>query len=557
MTNASQNTDNSSIPDAVFQPRRRRSLQLVWIIPIIAAIIGASLAIKAYVERGSVITITFPNGEGLEPGKTKIKYKEVQIGEVKGIAIAKDRSHVVVTAELTREADAFLLDDTRFWVVRARITGGNVSGLGTLMGGSYIGVDVGTSTVRKSSFKGLDRPPVVTMDVPGRQFVLRAKDIGSLDIASPLFYRRMQVGEIVAYDLDKDGSGVTLKVFVRAPFDQYVKPNTTFWQASGIDVSLDANGVKVTTESMVSIMLGGISFQTPDDRSDIPPAIVNSTFTLFSSKEEALKRPDTVVESYIMVFKESVRGLSVGAPVDLRGVTVGEVSKINVELDPQRNNVAMPVEIQFYPERLRAHYRNKLQQGKPVATRELLNSLVAHGFRAQLKSGNLLTGQLYVALDFFPKAAAAKIDWSKTVPELPTVAGSMEQFQALLMQIVNKIDKLPMEELAGDARQAFKTLDATLKNADQLLKSVDSAIVPEAKSVLSDVRKSFDDVRGTLAEARKTMGGAQQSLSADAPLQKDLREALREMNRAGQSLRGLADYLERHPESLIWGKKEK
>ncbi|MDD2897249.1 MAG: MlaD family protein [Desulfuromonadaceae bacterium] len=557
MIDESQNPDFSTIPDAVYQPRRRRRLQLVWIIPIVAALIGASLAIKSYVERGPVITISFPNGEGLEPGKTKIKYKEVQIGEVKGIAIAKDRSHVVVTAELTREAERFLVADTRFWVVRARITGGNVSGLGTLVGGSYIGVDVGTSAVRNSTFKGLDRPPVVTMDVPGRQFVLHAKDIGSLDISSPLFYRRMQVGEIMAYELDKDGSGVTLNVFVRAPFDQYVKPNTTFWQASGIDISLDANGVKVTTESMLTIMLGGISFQTPEDRFDAPPAQANSVFTLFSSKEEALKRPDTVVENYVLVFKESVRGLAVGAPVDLRGVTVGEVSKINLELDPQRKQFSMPVEIQFYPERLQARYRSTSQQRKPVATRELLNSLVEHGFRAQLRSGNLLTGQLYVALDFFPKAATAKMDWSKPVPEFPTIAGSMEQFQASLMQIVNKIDKLPMEELAGDTRQAIKTLDTTLKNTDQLLKNVDAVLVPEARSMLTEIRKSLDDVRSTLAEARKTMGGAQQTLSADAPLQKDLREALREMNRAGQSLRGLADYLERHPESLIWGKKEK
>jgi paraquat-inducible protein B len=417
------------------------------------------------------------------------------------------------------------------------------------MGGSYIGVDAGTSAIRKNAFSGLDRPPVVTMNAPGRQFVLHAKDIGSLDIASPLYFRRVQVGEVVAHELDKNGAGVTLKVFVRAPFDQYVKTNTTFWQASGVDITLDANGVKVTTESMLSILLGGISFQTPEDRSDAPPAQANSVFNLFSSKEEALKRPDTVVENYVLVFKESVRGLPIGAPVDLRGVTVGEVSKINVELDPRRKEFSMPVEIQFYPDRLRAHYRNKSQQGKTVTSRELLNSLVEHGFRAQLRSGNLLTGQMYVALDFFPKAVVAKMDWNKPVPEFPTIAGSMEQFQASLMQIVNKIDKLPMEELAGDARQAIKTLDATLKNADQLLRNVDAVIVPEARSMLTDVRTSLDEVR-------KTLAGAKQTLSADAPLQKDLREALREMNRAAQSLRGLGDYLEQHPESLIWGKKE-
>jgi paraquat-inducible protein B len=556
MTDSPQLPDFPEVPDAVVERRHLRSSQLIWIIPIVAAIIGISLAVKSYVERGPVITITFKSGEGMESGKTKIKYKDVQIGEVKSIAIAKDRSHIVVTAELSKEAEGLLVEDTQFWVVRARISGGGVSGLGTLMGGSYIGVDAGTSSERRDKFNGLERQPVISMDVPGRQFVLHTQDIGSLDVASPLFYRRMQVGEVVAYELDKDGKGVTLKVFVRTPYDRHVKANTMFWHASGIDITFDANGVKVNTESMASILLGGISFQSPEDKLDAPPAAANSTFTLFASKEEALKRPDTVVETYVLVFTESVRGLPIGAPVDLRGVTVGEVSKISVELDPQRKKFSMPVEVKFYPERLRARYSKKTRQGNSMGSRELLGALVEHGFRAQLRSSNLLTGQLYVALDFFPKATPAKIDWSKSIPEFPAVAGSMEQFQTTLMQIVQKLEKMPLEELAVDARQAIQNFDTTLKSADKLLRNVDAAIVPEARSMLLDVRKSLEDVRKTLDEARKTLGEAKQTLSSEAPLQLDLRETLREMGRAAQSLRMLGDYLERNPEALIRGKKE-
>ncbi|MBI5485115.1 MAG: MCE family protein [Deltaproteobacteria bacterium] len=534
------------IPDAIVERRRRRTSQLIWIIPIIAAIIGISLAVKSYLGRGPVITITFKSGEGLEAGKTRIKYKDVQVGLVKSIAIARDRSHVVVTAELSKEAEPLLVEDTRFWVVRARISGGSISGLSTLMGGTYIGLDAGKSLEDQYDFIGLERPPVVSMDVPGRQFVLRARDIGSLDIATPLFYRRMQVGEVVAYELDKDGKGVTLKVFIRAPYDSYVKVNTMFWHASGIDISIDGSGVKVNTESMASILLGGIAFQSPEDRQDAAPADANSVFTLFADKEEAIKRPDTVVENYLLVFAESVRGLPIGAPVDLRGVTVGEVSKINVELDPQRKQFSMPVEIKFYPERLKARYRSKSQH--TMSTRELLNALVANGFRAQLRTGNLLTGQLYVALDFFPKAPPAKMDWSKSPPEFPTAVGSMEQFQTALMQIVQKLEKVPLEELAGDARQTVQSLDGTLKSADNLLKNVDAAIVPEARALMTDVRKSLEDLR-------KTLGEAKQTLSSEAPFQLDLRETLREISRAAKSLRVLGDYLERNPEALLRGKK--
>ena len=555
MIDSSEKPEFSDIPEAVSEPKRRFSIQLVWIIPIVAAIIGLSLAVKSYMDRGETITITFKTGEGMEVGKTKIKYKDVQIGEVKELAIAKDRSHVVVTAELSKDARGLLVKDTRFWVVRARISGGSVSGLSTLIGGSYIGVEAGTSIESRDEFIGLETQPAVSMDMPGRQFVLHSVDIGSLDTSSPIFYHRMQVGHVIATELDRDGKGVTIKAFIRAPFDQYVKTNSIFWHASGVDLTLDASGVKINTESMVSILLGGIAFNTPQDQLETSPANSNSVFTLFPNKDEALKHAETV-ETYLLVFKESVRGLAVGAPVDLRGVTVGEVSKIKVALDPLNSEISIPVEIQFYPERLRAQYRNKSRPVKTPDSRALLDALVATGFRAEVKSGNLLTGQLFVALDFFPKAPPAKIDWSTTPPKFPTVPGSMDQLQKKLMQIVQKIEKIPFEELAGDARKTIQSLDSTLKSAEKLLNNVDGAVIPEARSALLEARHSLEDVRKTLGEARKTLNGANQVLANDAPVQLDLRETLREVSRAAQSLRVLGDYLEQHPESLIRGKRE-
>ena len=550
MTDTNEKPEISGIPDAISEPKRRFSVQLVWIIPIIAALIGLSIGVKSFMDRGQMITIIFNTGEGMEAGKTKIKYKDVQIGEVKGLAISKDRAHVIVTAEMYKDAKGLLVKDTRFWVVRARISGGNVSGLGTLIGGSYIGVDAGTSTEGRENFIGLETPPVVSMDEPGRQFVLRADDVGSLDTASPIFYRRMQVGQVIATELDRDGKGVTVKVFVRAPFDQYVKSNTIFWHASGIDLNLSASGVKINTESMVSILLGGISFQTPEERLQGPPAPPNSVFPLFATRDEAAKHVETV-ETFVLIFKESVRGLAVGAPVDLRGVTVGEVTKIDVALDPKHSEFSIPVQIQFYPERLRAQAQNGSQ-----GSRELLDSLVSHGFRAQIKSGSLLTGQLYISLDFLPKARPAKIDWSTNPPAFPTIPGSMEQLQKNLIQIVQKIEKLPLEDLAGDARKTIQSLDATMKSAEKLLRNVDATLIPEARTALVEARQSLEDVRKTLGEARKTLGGANQALSSDAPVQMDLRETLREVSRAAQSLRVLGDYLEQHPEALIRGKKE-
>jgi paraquat-inducible protein B len=560
MTDTPEHNPLSDIPEAVSEPKRRYSIQLVWIIPIVAALVGLSIAVKTFVDRGDTITITFKTGEGMEAGKTKIKYKDVQIGEVKGLAIAPDRSHVVVTAEMSRDARGLLVQDTRFYVVRARISGGNVSGLGTLIGGSYIGLDAGTSGERRSEFAGLETPPAVSMDVPGRQFVLHADNVGSLDASAPVFFRRMQVGHIIDTELDRDGKGVTIRAFIRAPFDQYVKTNSVFWHASGVDVTLNASGVRVNTESLVSVLLGGIAFQTPEERLEVPVARPNAVFTLFATRDEALKRAESS-ESYTMVFHESVRGLAVGAPVDLRGVTVGEVTRIDVALNTSNSDIAIPVEIRLYPERMRAQ-RNAAKV-RPLASQDLLDSLVSHGFRGEIKSGSLVTGQLYIALDFFPKAKQASIDWSASPPRFPTVPGSMGELQKQLMRIVQKFENVPMEELGGDARKTIQSLDTTLKSADKLLRNVDQAVVPEARSALVEAKKSLEEVRSTLGElrntlgdARTTLGGANKVLAPDAPLQLDLRDALKEVSRAAQSLRVLSDYLELHPESLVRGKQE-
>jgi len=540
MSDMQQEPELNDIPEAVPEPRKRISLQLVWLIPIVAAIIGGTLVVKTYLRKGPTITISFKTGEGLEAGKTKVKYKDVEVGLVKDVTIAKDITHVIATVELKKEVTPYLVEDTKFWVVRPRISGGGITGLGTRMGGSYIGVDVGRSKQPQRAFTGLEAAPVVAMDVPGTRFQLHSVDLGSLDIGSPVYFRRIQVGQVVSYELDKDGKGVTFKVFVAAPYDKYVRANTRFWNASGVDLTMDANGLKLDTQSLMSILIGGIAFQTLDESGEAPPSSANTAFTLFATRDEAMKNRDTISQSFVMIFKETVRGLSPGAPVDFRGLTVGEVSGIHVAHDARTKEVNMLVEMRIYPERLRSRVVGAVPD--PKEYRAVLNEMVAHGLRAQLTSGNLLTGQLIVALDFFPNAPKAKVNWVTNPPQFPTTPGSLVELQATLMQIAKKLEKLPLDETVADVRKALQSLDVTLKDADKLVQRMNAEVVPE--------------VRMTMEEARKTLGAAKQTLSADAPLQQDLRETLRALARTAQSLRVMTDYLERHPESLIRGKQE-
>jgi paraquat-inducible protein B len=547
MSEIQQEPELYDIPEAVPEPGKRFSLQLVWLIPIVAAIIGGTLVVKTYLQKGPTITITFKTGDGLEAGKTRIKYKDVEVGLVKDVTIARDITHVIATVELKKEVTPYLVEGTRFWVVRPRISGGGITGLGTLMGGSYIGVDVGRSKQPQRTFTGLEAAPAVAMDVPGSRFQLHSPDLGSLDIGSPLYFRRIQVGQVVSYELDKDGKGVNFKVFVAAPYDKHVRANTRFWNASGVDLTMDAGGLKLDTQSLMSILIGGIAFQTLDEGGEAAPTGANTAFTLFANRDEAMKNRDTISQSFVMIFKESVRGLSPGAPVDFRGLTVGEVSGIHVARDAHAREVNMLVEMRIYPERLRSRVVGAVPDPKEYSA--ILNEMVVHGLRAQLTSGNLLTGQLIVALDFFPNAPQAKVDWAANPPRFPTTPGSLVELQATLMRIVKKLEKLPLDEVVGDVRQTVQTLDATLKNADRMIRKVDKDIMPEMQMTLEEARK-------TLEEGRKTLGAAKQALSADAPLQQDLRVTLRELARTAQSLRVLTDYLERHPESLIRGKQE-
>jgi len=535
-------TRDPDIPEAVHAPKRRWSLSFVWLIPIVAVAVGAWLAIKAIQEKGPTITISFKTAEGLEAGKTKIKYKNVDVGEVKQIVLSPDRSGVIVSAELAKQADKHLVEDTRFWVVRARVGAGGVSGLGTLFSGAYIGVDLGKSSKPRRDFVGLEIPPIVTGDTPGRQFILHSPDLASLDITSPVYFRRVPVGEIVAHSLDENGKGVTFKIFVNSPFDQYITPHTRFWNASGIDVTMDATGIKVETQSLVSVIAGGITFETPEESTSEPPAQQDTEFTLFTNRTAALKPPDLEVVPAVLYFSESLRGLSIGAPVDFNGIVLGEVKAISAEYSPATKSIVFPVDVVLYPERLRARAKGTLTKPTDAERRARMDALIAAGVRAQLKTGNLLTGQLFIAFDFFPNAPKVKIDWTKSPPEFPTVPGGLAALQVMLQQLAHKIDRVPLEKIAADLRVTLQTLNRTLESTDKLVKQLDKDVTPVA--------------RGALEDARKTLTAAEHTLATDSPMAHEMREALRELTRAARTLRVLGDFLERHPESLIRGKKE-
>jgi paraquat-inducible protein B len=515
MTNqAPEQSPGEGIPEAVVTARS--GISIVWLIPIVAALIGAWVAYSAFSDVGPTITITFETAEGLVAGKTKVKYKDVDVGLVQDVELGEDLKTVNVTAQMHKGAKKYLTETTRFWVVRARITAGSVSGLDTLLAGAYLGMDPVNGGEFVNEYKGLEKQPVVTTDRPGKNFLLKARRLGSLSVGAPIYFRQIRVGEVVSYELADDNQSIDFKVFINEPHHLQVTENTRFWNASGLDVSLTAAGINVEMESAISLLVGGIAFEVPDHEQPGEAVDENSVFTLFGSHKLALEKITTIKERSLLYFDGSVRGLSKGAPVEFRGIEIGQVIDIDARYDSKTGKFVIPVLIEIEPEKL----GDRLKEVPTLEERlSQLEKLTELGLRAQLKTGNLLTGQLYVDLDFYPDLPRQDVTLSGKYPQILTIPTSLDEITRGVKALLVKLDRFPIDQLGNDLTKSLASLNKAIKQAEGTLKTVDRMFAP------------------------------------NAPLPQELQQALQELTAATRSLRVLADYLERHPEALLKGKE--
>jgi paraquat-inducible protein B len=552
-----ENVNSGDLPKATVVRKTGRRISVVWAIPILAAVVAIGIFVQFLLNEGPTITIDFKAAEGIEVGKTFIKYKDVNIGQVTAVQLSEDYSKVTITAKIAKSAAGLMVQDARFWVVSPRVTLSGVSGLGTLLSGSYIGFEAGKSTERARRFTGLDVQPVITGGEPGRQFNLKADTLGSVGIGAPIYYHSLEAGQVVGYELGADGKSVDIKVFVNAPYDRYVNAETRFWNASGIDVTLGANGLQVRTESVAALIAGGIAFDNPPFVPEMAPATANTVFRLYADETSAMKQPEAIAQRYVLHFTESLRGLSVGAPVTLMGLPVGEVTDVGVEFDAKAQLLRGRVEIVSYPERLVGRMRTKEVAGAEavVERRQSRQAVVDRmvqkmGLRAQLRSGNVLTGQLYVAFDFFPQAQKAAVNWKDETPEFPVVPSPLPNIEEKVGSILTKLDKVQYEAIGADLQKTLASFNQTMQTLDKSVAHIDTELTPELKAATEEFRRA-------LASADKLIKHADTNfVDGNAPAQQELRQAVQELARAARSLRVLTDYLERHPEALLRGKTE-
>ncbi len=541
-TGGAPRRDDDAVPEAEID--RSRGISIVWLVPLVAAVIGIWLAYTTLQERGPTITITFTDAEGLEAGKTKIKYKDVEVGTVEAVSISEDLNQIVVTAEMKKEAGNYIAEGTRFWVVSPRLGAGGVSGLGTLVSGVYIGVDPKQGEPA-TSFVGLTEPPLISSSTEGRQYVLRGASLGSISRGSPVYYRGIPVGQVLDYAFADDDQSIDIKVFIRAPHHQLVYPGSRFWNASGFQVSMSAEGVRFGTESVQSLLAGGIAFDTTSSAKQGEPSPENAVFVLHDNFESVTEAGFTEKIPYTIFFDDSVRGLTQGAPVEFRGMRVGTVKDVQLQIDVANEQIRIPVNIEIEPGRI------KLVGGTERNT-DMMAEMVKRGLRAQLQSGNILTGQLLVDLGFHPKEPPAELGTDGPYPVIPSVPSELQALTASVSGILTEIAALPLGELVGDLR-------ATVKSLDQLASSPKAAETLDALSAsataLQTVMAKLDQQLGPLmSQASGTLASAQAIVGPESPVRYDLNALMKELSGAARSIRVFADYLERHPDALLRGK---
>jgi len=520
----------------------RRHVSVIWVIPLIAIGIGIWLAWDTLSKEGPTIEVSFQTAEGLTAGQSQLKFKDIVFGTVKELHLSDDHTRVLLKIATTRQAKPLLTDKTVFWVVKPRLFAGSISGLDTLLSGSYVAMlPPKTGGAPATKFVGQEDPPVLEADIPGHTFLLKAPRIGSISLGSPVFFHDLNVGEVLGWDLTDMAESVTLHVFVRAPFDSYVHDETRFWDASGLSVKLSGAGVDVQMESLKALLFGGVAFDTPKEKSSTEVSTENHVFPLFQNREKANDASYSRTISVVSYFPGSVRGLGPGSEVTMHGLVIGHVTDVRLRYDPVTDAVLVPVHYEVEPERVVGIGRQVYKD-----TRSAVEELVQRGLRASLQSAGLITGQQTVALEFVKDAPAATLSMEGQDFVLPvTGSNGLDSLEASATGLLNKVNQMPFEQIGNN-------LDGLLDSAKQFVADLNKDAPPAIKRLPAIAA----DLQAVMTNANRLIQSADTGYGDDSKFHRDLDRVLVEANDALGSIRSLADLLSRHPEALVKGRGE-
>jgi paraquat-inducible protein B len=541
---------------------RRRRIPLIWIVPLLTGLIALWLAWDTFSKKGPTITIAFDSAAGLTAGQSQLKYKNVVMGTVKAINVSPDLTKVIVTIETTHEAEPLLTDKTIFWVVKPELFAGNITGLETLLSGSYIGMRPAAEGGKaKRNFIGEQDPPVLQAWTKGTVYKLDSKRLGSISLGSPIFFRDIEVGTVLGWDIGDLASKVTIHAFVRAPYDQYVHADSSFWNASGISVKLAADGVQLRMESLRALLLGGIAFETPLDTRQ-PVAVANQEFPLYRTYEDAQAAGFGRQIRLLSYFPGSVSGLEPGAHVTLHGLRIGEVTDVDLVFDARTDRVVVPVRY-----RIEAGRVSNIAAAEQTDPEKLAEEMIRRGLRATLQSTSLITGQKVVALERVDDAPPARLEKEGNVYVVPTSeVGGFDAITRSAAELLSRLNRIDYDKIGKSLESAVSGLDTTI-NGEQMkrtLAALEAAMVDvkdiahkldaDAGPALKRLPAIAQQLQEAIAKANRLFGSINAGYGDESRFRRDLDRLLPQLTDAARSIRALSDLLSRHPEALIKGR---
>jgi paraquat-inducible protein B len=509
---------------------RRPRFSIVWIIPIIAALIAGYLGYRTLTERGPLLTLTFQTADGLSAGQTQLEYKSLPLGTVETMGFGKDHKYVIVKVRMTNVGEPFMTSNARFWVVRPNISAAGISGLSTLVSGSYITLDPGPSGGKyKDHFTGLEEPPGVRSDQPGSTFILKANEIGSLGSGSPVFYRDVDVGEVLGYSIGNGLGPVTINIFVNAPYDGLVRQQSHFWNSSGITVSLKGGAFHVVVQSLQAVISGGVTFDLPPEAVNSTPSPDNAVFPLYDSEDDAQAAGYSRKIPLVTYFDSSVSGLATGAPVNVLGLQVGQVTDVKLVLDPLAHIVKVRVAMELQPERL---FRDRVipESMLPMVVQGMVNK----GLRAELETASYVTGQQVIALTIVPHSKPTPVTLEGDAYVLPSDAGAFGAIVASLGTFTDKLNKIPLDKIADNLNTLLVTTNHTVAT--------------------SQIQETLAALTVTLKDANTSLGALRQNYGNDSDFQRNLEQLMDQANQTLRSVDLLTAYLNRNPSALLRGR---
>ncbi|GEA60748.1 paraquat-inducible protein B [Vibrio comitans NBRC 102076] len=519
----------------------------MWIIPLIAFAMGMWMLFQYVNSRGPEVTLMLPDAAGIEAGKTAIKARNVKVGTITEIELSENYEYIVAKAQMDKQAARMLREDSLFWVVEPHIGADGISGLDTLLSGSYIELKPGRSDKQERKFKVLELPPVAGPDAKGIRVILTHNEANKLGIGEPVLHHGFTVGRVEKTSYNYEKQTAEYQLFIFAPYDSLVFEHSQFWLDSGVEVKLDTSGIDLKVGSLETILTGGVSFDVPEN---IQPGSQVTTslqqFELFNDYNSVLENKYSEYLHYALLFSESVRGLETGAPVEYRGIRIGTVETVPLAVPMQDDGTLsnrIPVLIRIEIERV----SEVLRETTIDEFKQRLEYQVQRGLRGALRVGNLLTGALYIDVDFYEKPDPVEIVRFAGYETFPVISGGFSEIQKQAVEFLHRVNNLPLEETVTSLNKTLHSAQVTLNSASKVANDIDVLLSDnQTKQLPGQLNQSLEQLQTTL-----------EGFDVNSQMYQQLQSAISEVEQVMQQLKPILQEVNEKPNALVFGDDSK